>query len=99
MTLIDKAKVAAEKAAARAQQGVAQGHAKLDAIQSKRRADALLRDLGAAYYAELRDGGSRDAVDTVVAALDAHAADNGAVDTSADPGDGESAPDEHTSGD
>jgi ribosome recycling factor len=56
MTFLDKAKVAAEKAAARAQQGVQQGQAKLDAIQTKRRADALLRELGAAYYAEQRRG-------------------------------------------
>ena len=58
MTLLDKAKVAAEKAAARGKQGVQQGQAKIDAIQTKRKADVLLRELGSAYYAERRHGGS-----------------------------------------
>ena len=83
MTLLDKAKVAAEKAAARGKQGVQQGQAKIDAIQTKRKAEALLRELGAAYYAELRHGGSHDAVESVVQALDTHEKDHGAVD--ADP--------------
>ena len=82
MTLFDKAKVAAEKAKVAAQQGVQQGQAKLDAIQTKRRADALLHKLGAAYYNEQRQGGSHDPVEAALAALDAHAAEHGAVDTS-----------------
>lgn len=84
MTLLDKAKVAAEKAAARGKQGVQQGQAKIDAIQNKRKAEALLRELGAAYYAELRHGGSHDAVEAVVNALDSHEKEHGAVD--AEPG-------------
>ena len=85
MTLLDKAKVAAEKAAARGKQGVQQGQAKIDAIQAKRKADALLRELGAAYYAELRHGGSHEAVETTVGALDSHEKEHGAVD--AEPSD------------
>jgi len=85
MTLLDKAKIAAEKAKVAAQQGMQQGQAKLDAMQTKRRADALLRELGAAYYAEQRNGGAHDAVERALAALDAHAVEHGAVDTSADP--------------
>ena len=84
MTLLDKAKVAAEKAAARGKQGVQQGQAKIDAIQTKRKAEALLRELGAAYYAELRHGGSHDAVETAVNALDSHEKEHGTVD--AEPG-------------
>jgi hypothetical protein len=80
MTLLDKAKVAAEKAAAVGKQGVQQGQAKIDAIQTKRKAEALLRELGAAYYAELRHGGSHDAVEMVVGALDSHEKEHGAVD-------------------
>lgn len=80
MTLLDKAKVAAEKAAARGKQGVQQGQAKIDAIQTKRKAEALLRELGAAYYAELRHGGGHDAVETAVDALDSHEKEHGAVD-------------------
>jgi hypothetical protein len=87
MTLLDKAKVAAEKAAAVGKQGVQQGQAKIDALQAKRKADALLRELGAAYYAELRHGGSHDAVETVVDALDSHEKEHGAVD--AEPGEPE----------
>jgi hypothetical protein len=89
MTFLDKAKVAAEKAAARAQQGVQQGQAKLDAIQTKRRADALLRELGAAYYAEQRRSADHAGVEVALQALDAHAAEHGDVDTAADPGSGE----------
>jgi hypothetical protein len=84
MTLLDKAKVAAEKAAARAQQGVQQGQAKIDAIQTKRRADALLHDLGVAYYAEQRQGAGHEAVDSALRALDAHAVEHGGVDTDTD---------------
>ena len=83
MTLVDKAKVAAEKAAARGKQGVAQGQAKLEAIQAKRKADALLRDLGGAYYAESRHGGGHDSVESALKALDAHEQEHGAVDTGA----------------
>jgi hypothetical protein len=81
MTLLDKAKVAAEKAAAVGKQGVQQGQAKIDAIQTKRKADALLRDLGSAYFAELRHGGSHDAVETALTALDGHEKEHGTVDS------------------
>lgn len=91
MTLLDKAKVAAEKAAAKGKQGVQQGQAKIDAIQTKRKAEVLLRELGAAYYAELRHGGSHDAVESAVDALDSHEKEHGAVeDDSSDPGTDES---------
>ncbi|HTC68733.1 MAG TPA: hypothetical protein VK662_04135 [Acidothermaceae bacterium] len=81
MTLLDKAKVAAEKAAAVGKQGVQQGQAKIDAIQTKRKADVLLRDLGSAYFAELRHGGGHDAVETALAALDGHEKEHGTVTT------------------
>lgn len=88
MTLLDRAKAAAERAAAKASQGMqhgmAQGQAKLDALQAKRRSDALLRELGGAYYNEQRHGGSHDAVAACLAALDAHAAEHGPVDTSSE---------------
>jgi hypothetical protein len=84
MTLLDKANVAAEKAAAAGKQGMQQGQAKIDAIQTKRKADALLRELGAAYYAELRHGGGHDAVESVVQALEAHEKEHGAVDSEPD---------------
>jgi hypothetical protein len=80
MTLLDKAKVAAEKAAAVGKQGVQQGQAKIDAIQTKRKGDALLYELGSAYFAEQRHGGSHDAVETALAALDGHEKEHGTVD-------------------
>jgi hypothetical protein len=91
MGLMDKVKQQAEQALAKAQQGVSQGQAKLDQVQSKRQADTLLRNLGAAYYARERSGGSQDAVDAAMKLLDEHAAAHGPVDasqTSGDLGDG-----------
>lgn len=82
MGLMDKVKQQAEQALAKAQQGVNQGQAKLDQVQAKRQADALLRDLGAAYYALQRTGGSQDAVDAALKLVDEHAAVHGPVDSS-----------------
>lgn len=82
MGLMDKLKVQAEQMAVKAQQGTAQVQAKFDTVQAKRSADALLRDLGAAYYGEQRQGGPHDAVDRAMAALDAHASQTGPVDVS-----------------
>lgn len=85
MSFLDRARVAATQAAARAQQGIGQaaatGQAKLDEIQTRRQADALLRDLGAAFYSESRSGGSHDTVVGALAAVDAHVAKNGAIET------------------
>ncbi|MGH7608675.1 MAG: hypothetical protein ACREOD_01840 [Candidatus Dormibacteria bacterium] len=77
---MDKLKGQAEQVAARAQQGTAQVQAKFDSVQAKRAADALLRDLGAAYYAEQRQSAAHEPVERALAALDAHASQNGPVD-------------------
>ena len=82
MGLMDKVKAQAEQAVAKAQKGVQQGQAKVEEMQAKKHADALLRNLGAAYYAQQRSGGSADAVTAALTAVDAHAAEQGAVDTS-----------------
>jgi hypothetical protein len=76
MSFLDKAKVAAEKAATKAQQGVQQGQAKIEELQEKRKADTLLRDLGSAYWDEVRHDGDHEAVVRALAALDAHTAEN-----------------------
>jgi hypothetical protein len=76
MSFLDKAKVAAEKAATKAQQGVQQGQAKIEELQEKRKFDSLLRDLGAACWEEERHGGDHEAVVRVLAALDAHTVEN-----------------------
>jgi L-serine deaminase len=86
MGLMDKVKAQAEQAMAKAQQGVSQGQAKLDAMQAKKQADALLRDLGAAYYAAERQNASMDAVHTALARVDEHAATQGGIDTAATAG-------------
>jgi hypothetical protein len=75
MSFLDKAKVAAEKAATKAQQGVQQGQAKIEELQEKRKFDALLRDLGSAYWDEERHSGDHEAVVRALAALDAHVTD------------------------
>jgi hypothetical protein len=78
MSFMDKVKAQAEQAMVKGQQAVAQGQTKLNDMQAQKAAgganDGLLRDLGAAYYAEQRSGGSPDATANALAALDAHAA-------------------------
>ena len=71
MSLVDKVKAQAEQAMSKAQAGVAQGQAKLEQAQAARHRDELLRDLGAAVWAERREGGSTAAVETALQALDA----------------------------
>lgn len=83
--LLDKVRISAQQAVVQAQLGIAEGQARLDAFQIKRRGDALLRDLGAAYYAEQRTGGGSGEVASALAAVDQHASANGPIDTPAAP--------------
>jgi hypothetical protein len=80
MGLMDKLKTQAEQVAAKAQEGSTKVQARIGDMQAKRAADTLLRDLGAACYAEMRKGGPHDAVEKALAALDAHAAEHGTID-------------------
>jgi hypothetical protein len=80
MGLMDKVKQSAETALNKAQQGVNQGKAKIDQAQAKRQWDGLLHNLGAAIWAQQREGGSTDAVNAAWAALDEHLATNGPVE-------------------
>ncbi len=73
MDLMEKMKEGAAQALTKAQQGVRQGRAKIDEAQAKHQWDGLLRNLGAAVYAEQRHDGSSDAVAAALAALDAQA--------------------------
>ncbi len=66
-----------EKARELAEAGIAQGQSVAERLRARRRADELLRELGAAYYAEARGAGGREAVIRALAALDAHVADHG----------------------
>jgi hypothetical protein len=80
MGLMDKVK-------AQATQLAHQGQAKLSEIQVRRQADALLRDLGAAVYGAQRQAGPHEPIEKAMAALDAHVAEHGPIDTT--PGDAE----------
>jgi len=91
MGFMDKAREAAQQATAKAQQGLAQGQAKLDEVQTSRAADGLLRDVGAAFYAEQRSGGSHEAVVAALGALDAHVAAHGPLGQTG-PGSSKAAP-------
>ena len=82
MGLLDKVKAQATAATAVAKDAAQKGQAKLDEVQSKKGADSLLRDLGAAFYATKtgRATPSTDAdIDRLVAALQAHEAEHGAL--------------------
>lgn len=85
MGFMDKVKAGAEQAAAKAQQGMKQGQEKIGEMQAKRAADALLRELGSAYYAQQRSGGSADAVSAALSAVDAHVAEHGPLGEPAEP--------------
>jgi hypothetical protein len=85
MGFMDKVKAQAEQAMVKAQQGVAQGQTKLDDIQTKRAGDALIAALGAAYFAEQRQGASAQAVSDALAAVDAHVAAHGPIVTTTQP--------------
>jgi hypothetical protein len=80
MGFLDKAAKAAAQATVKAQEGIAQGQAKASQLQAKRQGDALLRELGAAYYAQQREAGSAAAVAAALAAVDAHVAANPPAD-------------------
>lgn len=80
MGLLDKVKVQAGQIAEKAQQGVTQGKDKIEEIQVHKKGDGLLRDLGAAYFAQLRHAGPKETVDAALAAMDAHVAEHGQPD-------------------
>lgn len=81
MGLLDKVKDQAGTLAEKAQQGISQGMEKgkdrIEEIQATKRGHALLQDLGTAYYALMRGGGSQEAVDTALKAMDDHVAEHG----------------------
>ncbi|HWF15851.1 MAG TPA: hypothetical protein VG244_06685 [Acidimicrobiales bacterium] len=82
MGLLDKVKAQATAATEMAKDAAAKGQAKLDEAQSKKVAEGMLRDLGAAFYATKmgRATPSTDAdVDRLVAALQEHESEHGPV--------------------
>jgi len=91
MPLFDKVKEQASQAAQKAQEAAQKGQAKLDEAQAKRREDALLRDLGAAVYAERTGAPGGADVDQLIVDITAHREENasaaGAPATTAPEGD------------
>jgi CBS domain-containing protein len=73
MSILDKAKAAAERARGQAQHGAARGRARLMQVQARRQHATLVRHLGEACYAEHTGAASHEAVISAFAALDAHA--------------------------
>jgi hypothetical protein len=80
MGLMDRVKAQATQLAQKTQETARDSKAKFDQAQANRRADALLRNLGAAVYAERTGRGGVDAqtqIDKLIADISAHEAENG----------------------
>ncbi len=82
MGLLDKVKAQATAATEMAKDAAQKGQAKLSEVQSNKASDAILRDLGAAYYAT-QTGRSTPNTESdiarLVAALQTHEAEHGAL--------------------
>jgi hypothetical protein len=80
MGLMDKVKAQATQLAQKTQEAAAEGKARIDQAQANRRGDALLRNLGAAVYADRTGRGGPDSqanIDKAIAAVSAHEKENG----------------------
>jgi hypothetical protein len=89
MGLMDKVKAQATVLAQKTQETAREGKAKFDQVQATRRADAMLRNLGAIVYAERTGRGTPDTqaqIDRLIADIKAHEAANG-INLSAEPTD------------
>lgn len=91
MGMLDRMKAqaatATATATAKAKDAAQKGQAKLDALQAARAADALLRELGAAVYAE-RSGragpGTEASIQRTLDALREHEREHGPIDLGAE---------------
>ena len=82
MGLLDKVKAQATAATVMAKDAAQKGQAKLDEVQSKKGADGILRDLGAAYYATKTGRATPTTgadIDRLVAALQSHESEHGSL--------------------
>jgi NAD(P)-dependent dehydrogenase (short-subunit alcohol dehydrogenase family) len=89
MGLMDKVKAKATVLAQKTQETAREGKAKFDQVQATRRADAMLRNLGALVYADRTGRGTPDSqpqIDRLIADISAHEAANG-INLSAEPTD------------
>jgi hypothetical protein len=101
MGLMDKVRAQAPVLAQRTQEIARDSKVKFDQVQAKRRADVMLRDLGAAVFAQRTDRatpGTEADIDRLIADLKAHEAQNGlnlraeAGESAGAPGSGPSGP-------
>ena len=86
MALIDKMKAQAAVLAQKAQEAGKAGQSKLEDVQARRRADVLLRQLGAAVYAQRSGKAGVDnaaEIERLVSELSAFESENGPLDTPA----------------
>jgi hypothetical protein len=87
MGLLDKVKAQATAATEMAKDAAQKGQAKLEEVQSKKGADGMLRDLGAAYYAT-RTGRATPTtesdIERLVAAIGVHEGEHGPVTLAAE---------------
>jgi hypothetical protein len=80
MGLMDKMKAQANQLAQKTQEAAQEGKAKLDQAQANRRGDVLLRQLGAAVYAERTARGTPETqakIEELIGAISAHERENG----------------------
>jgi hypothetical protein len=85
MALFDKVKEQANQLAQKAQEAGKAGQAKVQDAQSKRKADGILRQLGAAYYAQRTGTAGSDnnaEVDRLIAELKTYESEHGPIASS-----------------
>ncbi len=95
MALIDKVKAQAAQLAQKAQEAGKAGQAKLEDVQARRHADALLRELGAVVYATRTGRGDADSatkVEALIGELNDYESEHGVLDESGSPDDSEVQP-------
>ncbi len=88
MALIDKVKAQAAQLAQKAQEAGKAGQAKLEDVQSRRHADALLHDLGATVFAMRTDRGDADSaakVEALIGELSDYETEHGALESPGTP--------------
>jgi hypothetical protein len=82
MALVDKMKAQAAQLAQKAQEAGKAGQSKLADAQARRRADGLLRELGAAFYAQKTGTAKADnagEIDRLIGELKSYEADYGSL--------------------
>jgi hypothetical protein len=91
MALFDKVKEQASQLAQKAQEAGKAGQAKIEDAQARRKADAMLRALGAAVFAQRSGTAGADSgadIDKLIADLKAFEAEHGPIAASDADGDG-----------